>query len=445
MNAESREMHKAIKATEAPRRYPAPALDRILHLARCLHDGQSRSVVTFSGSLDTERMARAFRLSLDAEPVLGCRFVAHPWRPYWERLPDAKLVSPLSVVETGSENSLHDWLAGPLDASADIQVRACLFRGSKEKLAVKLSHEAADASGMLDYLNLVAAIYRELRTNPGYVPLRREGRLGQGPVLRSAGFRQLLRGCLHFSSPGPGVDSPVETLGEPVFALRRIEPETVARILEYCRKHDVTVNEVVLAAFYRAEFARSAAPPYTTLTIPVPINLRRFLPAGSKWGVCNLSAVFFAGMRNQSFDAMVASVHRLMASARSDTPWLGQAVLLELMFLLPYAVIARLVRRSILRQIASGRLYPYIANHGIIDTAGIDFEGVPVSDFETWSPVPNHTVPMLGVYTVGGALMVAMVTRDRPNGRKADQFLDAYLKELPGQCFPTAYKERDTA
>ena len=60
-------------------------------------------------------------------------------------------------------------------------------------------------------------------------------------------------------------------------------------------------------------------------------------------------------------------------------------------------------------------------------------------------PVPNHTVPMLGVYTVGGALMVAMVTRDRPNGRKADQFLDAYLKELPGQCFPAAYKERDTA
>ena len=74
-----------------------------------------------------------------------------------------------------------------------------------------------------------------------------------------------------------------------------------------------------------------------------------------------------------------------------------------------------------------------------------EFEGVPVSDFETWSPVPNHTVPMLGVYTVGGALMVAMVTRDRPNGRKADQFLDAYLKELPGQCFPAAYKERDTA
>ena len=204
MNAESREMHKAIKATEAPRRYPAPALDRILHLARCLHDGQSRSVVTFSGSLDTERMARAFRLSLDAEPVLGCRFVAHPWRPYWERLPDAKLVSPLSVVETGSENSLHDWLAGPLDASADIQVRACLFRGSKEKLAVKLSHEAADASGMLDYLNLVAAIYRESADQSRLRSLATGRKARAGPGAAQRRLPPTAPGLPSFLLPRPG-------------------------------------------------------------------------------------------------------------------------------------------------------------------------------------------------------------------------------------------------
>ncbi len=337
-------MHKGMKATEAPTRYPALALDRLLHLARHLHDAQTRAVVAFSGRLDKERIARAFELSLDAEPVLGCRFVDHPWRPYWERLPEAKRVSPLSIVDEENEHSIHAWLGTPLDASTDVQVHACLFRGSREKLAVKVSHEAADGVGKRDYLSLISAIYRELGTNPAYVPPPGRGRLGQGPVLRNAGFRQVLRGCFHFSAPGPGVDFPAETPGVPAFAARRLEPEGFARIREYCRTHGVTVHEVLLAAFYRAQFQTLASPPGAVLTIPIPIDLRRYLPVGSTWGVSNLPAIFFAGVRNQSFDAMVADVRRLMASARSNTPWLGQALLAEMIFLLPYGLIGRLAK-----------------------------------------------------------------------------------------------------
>ncbi len=426
-------MHKGMRTAEVPTRYPALPLDRLLHLARCLHDGQSRYVLTFSGRLDTERIARAFELSLDAEAVLGCRFVAHPWRPYWERLPEAKLTSPLSVVDEENEHSLDAWLGTPLDASTDVQVHACLFRGSREKLAVKLSHEAADEAGSFDYLSLVSAIYRKLGTNPAYVPPPGRGRLGQGPVLRNAGFRQVLRGCFHFSLPGPGVDFPAETPGVPAFAARSLEPEGFARIREYCRTQGVTIHEVLLAAFYRAQFQMLASPPTAVLTIPIPINLRRHLPAGTTHGVCNLAAEFFAGVRNQGFDALVADVHRLMASARSNKPWLGQALLLELVFLLPYGLIGRLVRRSILRQIASGKIYPYISNNGIVDTSRLDFEDAAIRTFDAWGPVPNHHLPILSVYTVGDTLRTTISTRDQPNGRRAERLLDAYLQELPGQ------------
>ncbi len=52
-----------MKATHVPTRYPALTLDRMLHLARHLHDGQSRYVMTFSGRLDTARMTRTFELA----------------------------------------------------------------------------------------------------------------------------------------------------------------------------------------------------------------------------------------------------------------------------------------------------------------------------------------------------------------------------------------------
>ncbi|OPY69407.1 MAG: acyltransferase PapA5 [Syntrophorhabdaceae bacterium PtaU1.Bin034] len=421
---------------EIPERFPAPALDQLLHLARHLHDGQLRAVLTFSGGrLDAGRLVRAFQLTLDAEPVLGCRFVAHPWRPYWERLPDDRLASPLSVAEEDNEDAVHAWLKTPLDASKDVQAHACLFRGTQEKLAVKLSHEVADAEGVLDYLGLVSNIYRELGHNPAYVPPPASERPGHEPVLRNAGFRKVVRGCLHFSGPGPGIEPSMtgERPGVPVFAARRVEPEGFSRIREYCRTHGVTVNEVILAAFHRAQYRVLAPATTAALTIPVTINLRPYLPAGSTWGVCNLSAAFFLRAKNQGFDALVTDVRRLMAEARSKTPWLAQALLLELTFLQPYALNRRLVGRLILRQIASGRIHPYVGNLGIVDTRRLDFEKAVVGDVRRYGPIPHQAVPLIGVYTVRDGLMVSITTRDRSDGREAERLLDAYVNELPVQ------------
>lgn len=433
-------------AREALARYPAPVQDQLLHLARRMHDGQCRAVVSFSDRLDAQRLARAFDLSLDAEPVLGCRFVDRPWRPYWERLPRAKQTPVLSMCEAENEGSLRTWLETPLDASAGIQVHACLFRGVRERLAVKVSHESSDGGGLVDYLGLVSTIYRELRRNPAYVPSRAPGgRPGQGEVFRNVGFRRLLRGCLRFSFPGPGVDFPPEKLGAPAFGARRVGREGFARIKEYCRSHEVTVNEVILAAFYRAQFRMLSSPPAAVLTVPIPINLRRYLPADSTWSVCNLSAVFFGGARNQDLDRLVLDVRRLMEFARSEAPWLGQAALLELVFFLPYALVKPLFERSILHQIASGRIHPYVANHGIIDTGRFDFGDAKVSDFDTWSPIPCHTLPIFSAYSVFDTLGITVVTRDQPNGHKAERLLDAFFRELPGQGCPAGLQDRGAA
>jgi NRPS condensation-like uncharacterized protein len=424
-----------MKATKAPTRYPATPLDGMLDIARFLHDGQGRWVLTFSGRLDPERLARAIELSFDAEPVLGCRFVAHPWRPYWERLPHEQRASAFSIVKT--EDGINAWMRTSLDASRDVQIQACLFRGPEEKLAFKLSHDAGDSSGMLDYLSLVSRIYRELGSNPAYVPPPQAGRIGQGPILRNVGLRRLLRGWRHYSYADPGVDSPIEVpRGVPVFASRRVEPEDFARIREYCRAHGVTVHEVIFAAFYRSQYRVLAPPPAAVLTLPIPMDLRRFLPSGTECGICNLSVVYFAGVRNQSFDQVVLDVHRLMASARSNEPWLGQSVLIQLAFLLPYGVVRRIARRSVSRQVATGRIHPYISNFGIIDLRRFDFGDAVPCNVEQFPLLPNHYVPIYSVQTVGNVLTVTISTWDEPDGRKAERLLDAYVRELPGQASP---------
>lgn len=63
-------------------------MDQVNYLDGASNDKQGRSVVTFDGHVDANRMVRAVRLTLDAEPILGCGFVERPRRLCWERRDD---------------------------------------------------------------------------------------------------------------------------------------------------------------------------------------------------------------------------------------------------------------------------------------------------------------------------------------------------------------------
>ena len=48
-------------------------------------DQQLCMVIKLSGTLDENALAKAVRLTMDLEPVLGCRFVENGGNPFWER------------------------------------------------------------------------------------------------------------------------------------------------------------------------------------------------------------------------------------------------------------------------------------------------------------------------------------------------------------------------
>ncbi len=419
-----------------PQRLAAPALDQLMYLARTLHDGQLRSMVTLKRPLDAERMARAVRLSMDAEPVLGCRFVPHPWRPYWERRDDLERMPLLRIFEPPNiEEKIWEFLAEPLDPVKDLPVQAGLFRGASDTLAVKMSHEVTDGAGGLEYGLLIRKIYQELEANPAYRPISNPHLpRGQGQVFRSAGFRALIRGCLHFSFPHSRPAFPLGSGGnaERRFAIRRVEPQDLKRIKEYCRRRGVSINEVLMAAFYRALFEILDAPGEVALAVQVTANLRRYLPWDRPRALCGLSGVFFPAVKRKNFDRMAVEMHGLMEKAMSDGPWLGQALLLETAFLLPFALVKGVIGRAMARQLASGRVYPFFANLGLLGTALFESTESEVSDMAFFGPVPHPPGCFLVAYTVGGRLIIsASFCHSHPGIQKSDGLVDLFMRELP--------------
>ena len=427
-----------------PIRYPAPIQDKLMFLSRNIHNGQLGNIITFDGQLDKDRINRAIRLSLDVEPVLGCRFVWHPRRPYWERSLDLDSVPTCSVVEARDlEAELGEFLYSPLDCLNGSQVRARLFRGPQDVLCIKLSHESTDAAGAFDYLALVAKIYRELGTNSAYSPPVNLGRRGQRQVFQNVGFLSLLRACFHFSFPRSRWRFP-QSCGRPMggrLVRRRIGPEGLTRMKGYCREHQVSVNDLIIAVYFRALCEVLDPPPDIPLPLHVTVDLRRHLPSRRAGAVCDLAGAFFPGLRRKFGDTLedtVAEVHRLMEASRSSCPWLWGALLLEAV---PFSLLRRIAPRGMRRQLASGRMIPFLANVGIIDIGPLDFGDINIKNLCGFGPVPNPPGFTLGMSTFSGNLTInTSFTYDSTGPHTAELLLDAFVRQLSPAGAPQAVK-----
>ncbi len=419
---------------------PATALDKIMSHGLSVHDGQCRCVILLDGRLDAARLARAVELSLDAAPVLGCRYSIRPWSSRWERCPLPYPTAPFGSVETRDpQGAVERFLAESMDPMRGPQAAVRLIRPERDTVCVKLDHMAADATGLLDYARLLCGLYRRLRTDPDHIPpaesakdryLRR--------VLRGAGPAAVARGFLHFRYPRsswgfPGAGSAV--LGR-TFPIRRIGPERVARIRACGRAGQARFSDVFLTAFFRTLIALLDPPAGARLPVELTVDLRRYLPSGRANAICDLAGACFPAIRHRpgtSFDETLADVRTAVAGAQSGRPWLGTASVLGLLSLFPTGLQTRCAQSVVKRAGRGGTAYPIFSNLGIIDPGLFDFGDAEAAGLDLFGPVmfpPNFEVC---VYSFRDRLSItAGLCRTAADRGLADAFFDRFLDELPG-------------
>lgn len=427
-----------------PQRLPAPALDQLALLFRPLSDGQIRCVLQLDGHLDAERLARAFRLSLDAEPVLGSRFVRHRGRCTWARRADLDALPLCEKIvcadAQAQEVALGRFLVAPLDPLAGPAAQARLLRGDTDTLVVKLHHLAADGIGLLQFVIVLAGIYRELGSSPGYRPRPNLASRGQGRVLRRFGPAGLL-GALGRSGGAarPGGWGPIATSDDrsgPGFALRRLGPERVRALRAWGRAHGVSVNDLLLAALYEALFATLGAPSGRQLTVGVPIDLRRYLPPGQPPPVCNLSASADVAIVREATDAFadtLGRVHEAMAALKASPRGLALAVLAEAIAW-PHNALARTALEQVVRRIArTGEARPFFSNVGIIDAGLVEFGGRAVLDAYGLGTVSYPPGLLITASTFRESLTIASGFCAGATARElVERLLDRLVCALPG-------------
>ncbi len=399
--------------------------------------------MNFPGSLDVPRLARALDLVLDMQPVLGCRAEMRPKRMLWRRLPPDQRKN---LIVTSDERAFDGFRLLRIDATTGPLVQACLLQsGGGDRLILKVAHQAADAGGVKETAEDIAAIYTRLENEPDYLPEPNLTgcrdwiqiyRLVPKRVYPKI-FINFLRECwltmVPYASrmialPAGGPLKPIS------FVARHIPEERVAALSAYGKSRGASINDIIATAFIRANAATGNPSGRGHLRLHMTIDLRRWhLNSGRAEGICNLSAFEFVSLgRNpgRNFEEALSRVSSHMRRRKANLPGLSQAPYLPLYYNLSYNGLKKFFGIVMKFMIKKKNFPNMLTNMGPIVPEKVSFSGMAPS--RAWMLVPPIFPPVFGAGLSGykGSLTI---TAGAPEPAKAavEAYFDKIIAELP--------------
>ncbi len=427
-----------------PRTFPTATLDRAVSAVFCkTGDIMIQMEIDFAHRLDPDRLRSAMDLILDAEPILGCRFVYRSQKPFWERLPrdgrdNFQVFSSFADYDRCKRDGI-DPARGPaltgglLSESGD---GGC-------KLLLKVAHEASDAGSFKEAARQLGNIYTRLSRQPHWRPepkrnaSRRFAQVARNvpPVAYPRIFLNYLKELKTLAVPRNAYNPPLpEGPRDPRrYEARHIRPGRVRRIREYGRARGAKINDMVVAAFLRSVLP-AGWDGKTAVKTAMTVDLRRwYMPESRSETICNLSAFEFMSLGTQvgeTFEDTLEKVARFTRKRKKS--WIGLNALagpLWLFRLCPYqklidrfSHVADLIRKN-------KTVFPIFTNLGPMGPDGLVFDR-PAT--RAWIIPPAGFPPFCGVGLSGYNGWLTVSSASFPSTlAMVGEMLDRLVNELP--------------
>ena len=376
---------------DIPNNFRAQFTDRFINFVRSTGEMMIQMELAFSSHLDIDRLKKALDLTLDAEPILGCRLVKRWWRPYWQRL-DAENKEVLAVAKDASE--YEAFKHAPIDPYIGPQIKACLLRTpDRDRLLIKVAHEVSDASAVRQIAKIVSSTYSRLGYDPEYRP--------EPNINGDRSIWQVLRHVPWYAYPTILYNYyrvymfplffPLGTVHLPItadndrtlaFVSRTVLEDLLQFIIEYGRQRNATLNDVLMAAFFHALTAASDWDRKSQLRLRVTVDLRRFKPDDSGGGICNLGGMEIVDLGtdlNDNFDYTLKRVSSFMWQRKAQ--WIGindYVGLAPLSIFVPHNMMTKMIVLIVETSTNAGQAPYVLTNMGAIEQKDVNFDIPPV-------------------------------------------------------------------
>jgi len=378
------------------------AFDVWHYFSRDLYEPFMRSRLDFSGRLQVDALEKSIALTFKAVPLLSCVFKVDNGVPKWQSRP-FKGEDALDVVKVLGASVADRYLTGSIDISSQPQLKVFLLRGQySDSLGVIMSHMICDGAGFKKYLYLLADIYSAIARGDAPTvppPLPR----GSEPLFSGLGLKdkwQIAKS--RYSAYAPIRDIPKKpATQQPVRAhLVRvtIPPKDFSYLKSMAKAEGATVNDALMALFARAI---SDTHCLECVRFPATMDLRKFIPEGTSYGIGNYSSNCMCSFKIKSrspFLGTLKDVSRQMAVHKKSPAVLKSVLLWEFAFkALPYPILKKVYDRVI--------IYPRFSftNVGILDEKRLSFGGLPIRSACMTGTIKKTAYTQMSVSTFKGA------------------------------------------
>jgi NRPS condensation-like uncharacterized protein len=376
--------------------YPADLQAQIIRIsAEVGCAGPVLFVLTLEGRLDPVRLERAARLLLDAEPMLGCRFVPGPGRPYWRRRDDLDTTEWLFVQETDDCDAILRQLMTPVPEHIERVLRLHLLRRPDgDTLVIWITHMLADAYAVRLVAGLLGEIYSRLGEEPGYRPPTNPATPQPDSWVRTISFRDTLRilgrdiadaregsGLVHSFERDFATFSRKPAVGAD-FVKVRIGPNALAAIDRAARQRGNTRNEMLTASFLREFSDFASRGPTAKAQVAMTVDLRRFAPRGPQlrtYSMVGMTRVTVRHAAGDPFDATLRQVKAVLDRQKKALMGAANPLLVRLFERLPARAMKAMVR-SMVRKTLDRPMAPNFSNAGRAEPDALRFDGTAPRD-----------------------------------------------------------------
>ncbi len=362
---------------EMPKQWPATGQDVFNHLAKHgTSNIQIQAVIRLEGRLDEVLLKKAVRLSLDAEPILGCQFIEDEKTAYWQRFENLDKLSWFEFKQAkDEEEAVMQFLRSsfPLEGQ---QILVRLIRLEQaDVIGVKINHAASDGRGAKDYLELLAEIYTKLSRNSSFsVTPDLEKRRDQKHYFDAQGISEPMALFNPQSEtlpptwafPHHGINQ-----GKMHIAVRRFDNKAFDAIKAFGGRHGVTLNTVILTAYYRSLFKLLGSPYGEEMEIYVTVDLRKFFGEDKKQAISNLSSFMharLASIEEESFEESLKRTAKMIDGLKHNQAELPGAVVMEALGSIDFSNAFGFLQGARQQAVDTGKSSPLLSNIGIIPT-----------------------------------------------------------------------------
>lgn len=410
--------------------YNVEAWDILQHLFKVknINDHTLHFVAEFLGQLDLERLRKAVDTTIDAFPLIRCEYNESKRQPHWE---DKGYTADdiIEFIESPNTNEcIVQHICEEIDAFNGPQLKIKVVESKKNHvMCVLINHMLCDAAGFKDYVYMLSYFYNNIdrKTDYSIAPM---GNRKIGQILKAFSTPDKLKIMLSKINMSINDDARFDLKGDlnnPFIEIRRINKEQFCTLKTYSKKHDATVNDIMLTAYMRVLFKLFGK----TLTIPCTVDLRKYLPNHMAGSICNLPTNILCNIGSEigtNFEQTLYKIKQAMDKQKSDISCVKSLIMLEKIFdIFPY----KIARAIVLKNFSN----PLIAftNIGIIDKRRITFGEIEITEAFMTGSIKYSPFFQLAVSTFDNIVTLSINLYGTQSDKiKVSSFLDMFVKEL---------------